>query len=581
LNKEHSIFEIGAMTVGRYQKRQHEMNPLPAVIMTRLTPARTCKNRLHCFTFLALLIVLTHPLSSFGWTARPASQFGLLKQFARIGPGQTQLHMAKPKKSDALAALEALETLEAGGGVNTAVATAAILDEPLSKKELMELEKKKKKQKLDKDPAKSKKEALLARALANENDGDSPDGESSVHVGADVPPTKAMSKAAKLLEMERIDEAAAATVEESPPKLSKRELKELQKKAEKEAAKLEKKKLKKLQHQSTAGGDDDEDLDSGSSSRLTDDEAGDSFSLSASGGDPTSDDDDSISDPNAVTLEDKIRKERPPPRIRVMENSGAGQQPNFVSIRMENVGVIFRNQQVLKDVTWGVSTGDGCIGLVGKNGAGKSTQLRILSGELEPTTGDVVKSSQDIKISILRQEFIDELTLSNTLREELMSVFTAENAILTELKKCEDELATLSGDSNDTERMQVILDRMQDLQNEAENKNVYALTSRVQKVMDLMGFTESEGDDLVASFSGGWKMRIGLGKVLLQDPTILLLDEPSNHLDLESINWLEVSILVAGPPILDTACLAHVCFGGGSFVRRSYANKARSFPLLW
>jgi ABC-type cobalamin/Fe3+-siderophores transport system ATPase subunit len=532
------------MTVGRYRKRQHEMNPLPAIIMTRLAPARMCKNRHQCFTLVVLLVVLTHPVSSFGWTARPVSQFGLLKQFARSVPGQTQLYMAKPKKSDALAALEALETLEAGGGVNTAVATAAILDEPLSKKELMELEKKKKKQKLDKDPAKSKKEALLAKALANENDADSTSSESSVHVGAAVPPTKAMSKAEKLLEMERIDEAAAAAAEEGPPKLSKKELKELQKKAEKEAAKLEKKKLKKLQHQSTAGGDDDEDLDSQSASRLTDDEH-DSFSFGASSGDPTSDDDDNISDPNAVTLEDKIRKERPPPRIRVMENSGAGQQPNFVSIRMENVGVIFRNQQVLKDVTWGVSTGDGCIGLVGKNGAGKSTQLRILSGELEPTTGDVVKSSQDIKISILRQEFIDELTLSNTLREELMSVFTAENAILTELKKCEEELATLSGDSNDTERMQVILDRMQDLQNEAENKNVYALTSRVQKVMDLMGFTESEGDDLVASFSGGWKMRIGLGKVLLQDPTILLLDEPSNHLDLESINWLEVSILVA------------------------------------
>ena len=67
-----------------------------------------------------------------------------------------------------------------------------------------------------------------------------------------------------------------------------------------------------------------------------------------------------------LTLEDKIRKERPPPRIRVMESS----QPGFTSLRLENVGITFRNQEVLKDVTWGVQTGDR-IGLVGANGAGE------------------------------------------------------------------------------------------------------------------------------------------------------------------------------------------------------------------
>ena len=111
------------------------------------------------------------------------------------------------------------------------------------------------------------------------------------------------------------------------------------------------------------------------------------------------------------------------------------------------------------------------------------------------------------------------------------------NQILESLRDCEKELEAIGTD--DADRMQEILDRMQDLQNKAEDKGVYALEAQCKKVMDLMGFTEDEGDDLVASFSGGWKMRIGLGKVLLKEPNVLLLDEPTNHLDLEAVLWLE------------------------------------------
>eukprot|EP00978_Attheya_sp_CCMP212_P032214 scaffold124500_cov40-Attheya_sp.AAC.1 len=234
-----------------------------------------------------------------------------------------------------------------------------------------------------------------------------------------------------------------------------------------------------------------------------------------------------------LTLEEKIRKERPPPRIRVMESA----QPNFSSLRLENVGITFRDQEVLKDVTWGVQTGDR-IGLVGANGAGKTTQLRIMSGEMEPTTGDVVKSSKDLRVAILRQEFVDELVLDRTLKEEFMSVFVQENKILQDLRDAESELEQLSSTEN-PERMQQILDSMQRLQGKADAKDVYSLESKAKKVMDLMGFTTEEGEDLVSMFSGGWKMRIGLGKVLLQDPNILLLDEPTNHLDLQSVEWLE------------------------------------------
>ena len=107
--------------------------------------------------------------------------------------------------------------------------------------------------------------------------------------------------------------------------------------------------------------------------------------------------------------------------------------------------------------------------LVGKNGAGKTTQLRILAGELEPTTGDVVKSSAKLRTAMLRQEFVDELVKERTLKEEFMSVFEEENQILSDLKAAELELESMPADA-DPERMQEILDRMQDLQRKAEDK---------------------------------------------------------------------------------------------------------------
>lgn len=176
------------------------------------------------------------------------------------------------------------------------------------------------------------------------------------------------------------------------------------------------------------------------------------------------------------------------------------------------------------------------IGLVGPNGGGKTTQLRILAGEVEPTTGDVVKSSRNLRVAFLRQEFVDELVETNTLREELYTAFEEERALLKAISDCEEEVGRTT---DDPKKMEDVLNTLQDLQEKAIAQGVYALESKVDKVMDAAGFSPSDGTALVKSFSGGWKMRVGIAKILLKEPNVLLLDEPTNHLDLDSVYWLE------------------------------------------
>ena len=483
---------------------------------------------------LIVLLLAAHPFYSQGFSVH----LGHPSSATAPRSSNTQLFLAKKKKkaSPASAALEALDALDALDDI----------DAPMSKKELKALEKQKAKEAKaaaansnnnnnNNNNKPSSKEDLLAQALANEEAMEPQSTEDAPAADA-APPQKKLSKKeemlAKALALEAMDEqddSTASPYKEEAPKLSKKELKKLEKQEQKQREKEEKKRLKKLEKQQrleAAGIDTSSEEETAAADESTTTSSSSSAEEEAAvivNGDADAAAVEAAPAPAPMTLEDKVRKERPPPRIRVMESN----QPGYTNLRMEGIGITFRNQEVLKDVTWGVQTGDR-IGLVGQNGAGKTTQLRIMAGELEPTTGDVVKSSKTLRVAMLRQEFVDELVLTRTLREEMLSVFDEENKILQELKETEAELENLGSDA-DPEKMQQILDRMQELQNEAENKEVYVLESRVQKVMDLMGFTDDEGDDLVASFSGGWKMRIGLGKVLLKDPNILLLVRQSRR----------------------------------------------------
>lgn len=199
-------------------------------------------------------------------------------------------------------------------------------------------------------------------------------------------------------------------------------------------------------------------------------------------------------------------------------------------LRLEHIQKIYPTGQVLKDVTWEVKPGDR-IGLVGVNGAGKSTQLKIIMGEIEPTAGEVIRPS-GLHIGYLTQEF--DVDPNRTVRDELWTVFTAANAAQEGIQQVSQAMETA-----EPEELDVLLKQLDRHQRQFEALNGYGLEAEIEKILPEMGFSITDGDRFVSEFSGGWQMRLSLAKILLQSPDLLLLDEPTNHLDLETIAWLE------------------------------------------
>ena len=157
------------------------------------------------------------------------------------------------------------------------------------------------------------------------------------------------------------------------------------------------------------------------------------------------------------------------------------------------------------------------VGLIGRNGAGKSTLMKALIGEIEPDEGEVSKPSR-ARIGYIAQE-----APSGTMTpEEVVLASATERAqLLEELETCTD------------------MNRMGDVHDRLLAIDAYSAPSRAAKILSGLGFDEEMQKRPVESFSGGWKMRIALGALLFSEPDILLLDEPSNHLDLEATLWLE------------------------------------------
>lgn len=210
-------------------------------------------------------------------------------------------------------------------------------------------------------------------------------------------------------------------------------------------------------------------------------------------------------------------------------------------LRLEHISKIYPTGEVLKDVNWEVKPGDR-IGLVGVNGAGKSTQLKIIAGEMEPTAGEVIRPA-NLHIAYLTQEF--EVDPTRTVREELWTVFKEANEVQHSLAQVPRDMETAN-----PEELDRLIHKLDRLQRQFEALDGYGLDARIEKMLPEMGFAPEDGDRLVSAFSGGWQMRMSLGKILLQQPDLLLLDEPTNHLDLETIEWLETYLKGLKTPIV-------------------------------
>eukprot|EP00890_Picochlorum_soloecismus_P006450 jgi/Picsp_1/6806/NSC_04145-R1_abc transporter family protein len=202
-------------------------------------------------------------------------------------------------------------------------------------------------------------------------------------------------------------------------------------------------------------------------------------------------------------------------------------------IRLEDVAVTFKNHQVLKNASWEVKRGER-VGLVGINGAGKTTQLKVITGSLIPDSGEILRAKQSMRISYLTQEF--DVEPSRTVREEFMSAFSDELDIL---RRQEAVQKGLEECGDDMDKMGQLLDELNELSKNAVDLDVNLLDKKIDQMMPELGFSLEDNDRLVASYSGGWQMRMCLGKILLQEPDLLLLDEPTNHLDIDAIGWLE------------------------------------------
>jgi len=169
------------------------------------------------------------------------------------------------------------------------------------------------------------------------------------------------------------------------------------------------------------------------------------------------------------------------------------------------------------------------IGLIGANGTGKSTLLKILVGEYRPTAGNVSKT-KDLKIGYLNQDLLSYQS-EHSILHVAMEAFERQNELH---DKIQEILVQMETDFSES-----ILEKLSKYQEEFEALDGYRIQYKAEEILAGLGFTPEQSSKPLKEFSGGWRMRVMLAKILLQQPDLLLLDEPTNHLDLPSIQWLE------------------------------------------
>ena len=202
-------------------------------------------------------------------------------------------------------------------------------------------------------------------------------------------------------------------------------------------------------------------------------------------------------------------------------------------LNIHNLSVSFGGTYLFEEVTFRMGAGDR-VGLVGKNGAGKSTMLKILAGDFKPDSGQIA-TEKEVRIGFLRQDI--DFEQGRTVLEEAYQAFTEIQIVEKKLAEVNHQLVTRTDYESD--EYSQIIEELSDMTHRFELLGGYNYVGDTEKILLGLGFKREVFNNQTETFSGGWRMRIELAKLLLQANDILLLDEPTNHLDIESIIWLE------------------------------------------
>jgi ATP-binding cassette subfamily F protein 3 len=213
-------------------------------------------------------------------------------------------------------------------------------------------------------------------------------------------------------------------------------------------------------------------------------------------------------------------------------------------ITVNELAVEFGGRTLFSDVNFAINDTDK-IALMGKNGAGKSTMMKIIAGMNKPSRG-TINAPKDAVIAYLPQHLLTEDNA--TVREEAAKAFVEIFAMRDEIEKINHEL-TVRTDYESDEYMKLI-ERVSELSEKFYSIEDTNYDASVEKVLKGIGFTQEDLDRPTSEFSGGWRMRIELAKILLRQPDLILLDEPTNHLDIESIQWLEDFLLNSAKAVI-------------------------------
>ncbi|MCM1989571.1 ABC-F family ATP-binding cassette domain-containing protein [Oceanirhabdus seepicola] len=203
-------------------------------------------------------------------------------------------------------------------------------------------------------------------------------------------------------------------------------------------------------------------------------------------------------------------------------------------LQLKNVGISFDGETILSNINLKVEKKEK-IGLIGVNGAGKSTILKIISGNISHEDGEVVVE-KGIKVGYLKQD--SGLNLENSIKEEMLEVFKDLLNVEKQLRKFEEDMAKpeIYNDPCKLEKLMMLYSKKMDYFN---LHGGYEIETKINYVLNGMGFRDFPKDMEISKLSGGQKTKLALAKILLQEPDILLLDEPTNHLDFEALAWLE------------------------------------------